>query len=162
MKALIVVDVQYDFCEGGALAVAGGNALAKILGELMPELRKEYDMVVFTQDWHMDPGDHFSDDPDFIDSWPKHCVAGTKGAELHESIGHELGDWVIQKGHYDAGYSGFSNSTMHSALKLMNIDEVHVCGIAREHCVKQTAMDAVELGYKTLILEELTAKIKND
>lgn len=159
MKALIVVDVQYDFCEGGALAVAGGNALAKILGELMPGFRKEYDTVVFTQDWHVDPGAHFSDTPDFIDSWPKHCVAGTKGAELHESIGHKLGDWTIQKGHYDAGYSGFSNSTMHSALKFMNIDEVHVCGIAREHCVKQTAMDAVYKGYSTRILHDLSVGV---
>lgn len=161
MKALIVVDVQKDFCEGGALAVKGGNALAKKLGDQMMKLRISYDVVIFTRDWHIDPGKHFSITPDYVTTWPKHCIAGTDGAEIHPDAGWQLGDWTVDKGLYDEGYSGFSNPVLEDILKLKNVDTVHVCGIARDFCVKATAEDALYRGYTTQILHDLSVGVND-
>lgn len=157
MKALVVVDVQNDFCEGGALAVQGGNRVAEMIGELLrlDPFTSRYDAIIFTQDWHIDPGDHFSSKPDYVDSWPVHCVADTNGAELHPDLGNTLGYWNVRKGQYDAGYSAFSNPVMDDILDDLNIEEVDVCGIARDYCVRQTAYDAVYRGFKTRILHHL-------
>jgi nicotinamidase/pyrazinamidase len=106
-RALIIVDVQNDFCEGGALAVAGGADVAGAISEYVDAHHIEFDHIVATQDWHIDPGAHFSDTPDFKDSWPRHCVAGTRGAELHPDLDTEYIQAYFQKGQFAAAYSGF-------------------------------------------------------
>ncbi|HSO17084.1 MAG TPA: isochorismatase family protein [Arthrobacter sp.] len=106
-RALIIVDVQNDFCEGGSLPVEGGAELAGAISEYVDAHHGQFDHVVATQDWHIDPGAHFSDDPDFIDSWPKHCVAGTRGAELHPDLDTEYIQAYFRKGQFTAAYSGF-------------------------------------------------------
>ncbi len=106
-RALIIVDVQNDFCEGGALPVEGGAALAGEISEYVDAHHGQFDHVLATQDWHIDPGAHFSDDPDFVDSWPRHCVAGTRGAELHPDLDTEYIQAYFRKGQYTAAYSGF-------------------------------------------------------
>ena len=106
-RALIIVDVQNDFCEGGSLPVEGGADLAGAISEYVDAHHGQFDHVVATQDWHVDPGAHFSEDPDFIDSWPKHCVAGTRGAELHPDLDTEYIQAYFRKGQYTAAYSGF-------------------------------------------------------
>jgi nicotinamidase/pyrazinamidase len=109
MRALIVVDVQKDFCEGGSLAVEGGAAVARSLTELLadPARRATYAHVVATKDYHVDPGGHFSDEPDFRDSWPPHCVVGTSGVDFHPAFDPSAVEAVFHKGHYSAAYSGF-------------------------------------------------------
>ncbi|QDG88757.1 isochorismatase family protein [Pseudarthrobacter sp. NIBRBAC000502770] len=106
-RALIIVDVQNDFCEGGSLAVPGGAAVAGAISEYLDAHHTEFDHVVATQDWHIDPGSHFSDTPDYRDSWPRHCVAGTRGADLHPNLDTEYVDAYFRKGQFAAAYSGF-------------------------------------------------------
>lgn len=106
-RALIIVDVQNDFCEGGSLAVSGGADVAGAISEYVDAHHGEFDHIVATQDWHVDPGEHFSDAPDFKDSWPPHCVAGTPGAELHPDLDTEYIQAYFQKGQFSAAYSGF-------------------------------------------------------
>lgn len=106
-RALIIVDVQNDFCEGGSLAVAGGADVAGAISEYVDAHHSEFDHIVATQDWHIDPGTHFSETPDFKDSWPRHCVAGTRGAELHPDLDTEYIQAYFQKGQFTAAYSGF-------------------------------------------------------
>ena len=106
-RALIIVDVQNDFCEGGSLAVPGGAAVAGAISEYLDAHHSEFDHVVATQDWHIDPGSHFSDTPDYKESWPRHCVAGTRGAELHPDLDMEYVDAYFRKGQFAAAYSGF-------------------------------------------------------
>ncbi|MEJ1178342.1 MULTISPECIES: isochorismatase family protein [unclassified Pseudarthrobacter] len=106
-RALIIVDVQNDFCEGGSLAVAGGAEIAAAISDYVDAHHLEFDHIVATQDWHIDPGAHFSEEPDFKDSWPPHCVAGTKGAELHPDLDTEYIQAYFQKGQFAAAYSGF-------------------------------------------------------
>ncbi len=106
-RALIIVDVQNDFCEGGSLAVEGGAALAGDISEYLDARHSQFDHIIATQDWHIDPGTHFSDDPDFVDSWPRHCVAGTRGADLHPDLDTEYIEAYFRKGQYTAAYSGF-------------------------------------------------------
>lgn len=106
-RALIIVDVQNDFCEGGSLPVEGGADLAGAISEYVDAHHGQFDHIVATQDWHIDPGAHFSEDPDFVDSWPKHCVAGTRGAELHPDLDTEYIQAYFRKGQFTAAYSGF-------------------------------------------------------
>ena len=106
-RALIIVDVQNDFCEGGALPVTGGAELAGEISEYVDAHHSQFDHVVATQDWHIDPGAHFSEDPDLVDSWPPHCVAGTRGAELHPDLDPEYIQAYFRKGQFAAAYSGF-------------------------------------------------------
>jgi nicotinamidase/pyrazinamidase len=106
-RALIIVDVQNDFCEGGSLAVAGGADVAAAISEYVDAHHLEFDHIVATQDWHIDPGAHFAENPDFKDSWPPHCVAGTRGAELHPDLDTEYIQAYFQKGQFAAAYSGF-------------------------------------------------------
>ena len=165
MKALIVVDVQNDFCEGGSLAVAGGAAVAGRIAELLAD-DHGYDYVVATRDHHIDPGAHFSDTPDYIDSWPVHCVAGTPGAELHPALSGTRFDAVFDKGEYAAAYSGFEGSSGGEHLADWLVDRrvvaVDVCGIATDHCVRATALDAVKDGFATRVLTDLTAAVNPD
>ena len=110
-RALLVVDVQPTFCEGGALAVTGGNACAERIATYIPTHYNCYDMVVTTQDWHIDPDNHFSNNPDFVDSWPPHGVVGTDEAEIHPAIAKIPVDARVKKGQYAAAYSGFEGTT---------------------------------------------------
>jgi nicotinamidase/pyrazinamidase len=163
MRALIVVDVQRDFCEGGTLAVAGGAALAGAIGAYLAG-SPDYGHVVATQDFHIDPGDHFSDHPDYISSWPPHCRAGTVGAQFHPDLDTSRFEAVFRKGAYDAGYSGFTGHDEHGTplaewLRQREVDEVDVVGIATEHCVRRTAEDAAARGWATRVLVDLTAGV---
>ena len=161
--ALVVVDVQRDFCEGGSLAVAGGLAVAAAVQELLAT-DHGYAAVVATRDHHIDPGAHFSDTPDYVDSWPPHCVAGTPGAELTEPLDHTDFDAVFDKGEHAAAYSGFEGvdaegTGLAAWLRTHGIDRVDVCGIATDYCVNATALDAAREGLSPTVLAELTAAV---
>ncbi|WP_419855412.1 isochorismatase family protein [Candidatus Poriferisodalis sp.] len=163
--ALLVVDVQPTFCEGGALGVEGGNDVAANVADLLAG-DHGYDLVVTTQDWHIDPGDHFSDEPDFVDTWPPHGVAGTTEAELHPALDAVAGriDAGVRKGMHAAAYSGFEGvdgdgRTLNDLLSSAGVHEVDVVGIAFDHCVRATAMDAAANGYVTTVIEGLSASV---
>ena len=163
--ALLVVDVQPTFCEGGALGVEGGNDVAANVADLLAG-NHGYDLVVTTQDWHIDPGDHFSDEPDFVDTWPPHGVAGTTEAELHPALDAVAGriDAGVRKGMHAAAYSGFEGvdgdgRTLNDLLSSAGVHEVDVVGIAFDHCVRATAMDAAANGYATTVIEGLSASV---
>ncbi|WP_405713092.1 MULTISPECIES: isochorismatase family protein [unclassified Streptomyces] len=167
-RALIVVDVQNDFCEGGSLAVAGGADVAAAVTDLIGEAQAGYDHVVATRDHHIDPGSHFSDRPDFEDSWPPHCVAGTEGVGFHPNFAPAVAsgaiDAVFDKGDYAAAYSGFEGIDENGVgladwLRERRISEVDVVGIATDHCVRATALDAVRAGFTTHVLLDLTAGV---
>jgi nicotinamidase/pyrazinamidase len=163
-RALIVVDVQNDFCEGGSLAVPGGERTAAAIGRLLQD--HPYDHVVATQDHHIDPGAHFSDTPDYVDSWPPHCVVGTRGVDLHPALQPRPFQAVFTKGEYDAAYSGFEGSAggigLAQWLRERDVDEVVVCGIATDHCVRATALDAVAAGFATTVLLDLTVGVSTE
>lgn len=163
---LIVVDVQNDFCEGGSLAVAGGASVASRIAQLVRRDRDAYSTVVFTRDWHTDPGDHFADQPDFADSWPAHCVAGTSGARFHPGLGDvvDRDGIVVSKGAHAAAYSGFEGGTDEGiglAALLREADAAHldVCGVATDHCVRATVLDALAHGLSVRVLLDLCAGV---
>jgi nicotinamidase/pyrazinamidase len=164
-RALIVVDVQNDFCEGGSLAVAGGAAVAAgITAHAGQGLEAgQYAHVVGTRDHHVDPGAHFSDSPDFLDSWPRHCVVGTDGVELHPALDRGLLQAVFDKGEHVAAYSGFEGAAdgtgLADWLRAHGVDAVDVVGIATDHCVRATALDAVGAGFATRVLLPLTVGV---
>ncbi|MCY9782334.1 isochorismatase family protein [Nocardiopsis sp. EMB25] len=165
MKALIVVDVQNDFCEGGSLAVTGGAATAAAVTEYVRAHADDYDFVVATRDWHIDPGAHFSDEPDYVRSWPRHCVAETPGADFHPAFDTARVDAVFSKGQYADGYSGFEGTIGDDGTALADwlrghgVDEVDVVGIATDHCVRATALDAAREGLRARVLLGLTAGV---
>ena len=162
-KALVVVDVQNDFCEGGSLALEGGAEVARRISEWAESHAGEYGAVVATRDYHVDPGSHFAESPDFRDSWPAHCVVGTGGEEFHPELRIEA-DAVFSKGRTEAAYSGFEGaaddgSPLGEWLSARGIDEVDVTGIATDYCVRATALDAARLGLRTRVLLDLTAGV---
>jgi nicotinamidase/pyrazinamidase len=162
MKALIIVDVQKDFCEGGSLAVAGGAQLAQAINDHVANTH--YDHIVATKDFHIDPGLHFSDDPDFQTSWPRHCVAGTSGADFHPDLETDSIEAVFTKGEYSAAYSGFEGACkvgipLTDWLRQHGVAEVVVAGIATDYCVLATAIDAARGGFTTTVLEDLIAGV---
>lgn len=170
-RALIVVDVQNDFCEGGSLAVAGGSDVAAAITELIGQAPAGYRHVVATRDHHIDPGDHFSDHPDYVRSWPPHCVAGTEGTGFHPNFAPVVAsgaiDAVFDKGAYSAAYSGFEGADENGVpladwLRARKITEVDVVGIATDHCVRATALDAVREGFSTVVLLDLTAGVSEE
>ncbi|MFP5416632.1 MAG: isochorismatase family protein, partial [Actinomycetes bacterium] len=152
-----------DFCEGGSLAVAGGAATAASIADHLTTHR--YDLVVATRDHHIDPGAHFSTTPDFVHSWPTHCVAGTTGAAFHPNLGTPHFDGVFDKGEFSAAYSGFEGRDQRLGVGLGDflsregVDTVEVCGIATDYCVRATALDAAALGLNTTVLLNLTAAV---
>ena len=165
-RALLVVDVQRDFCEGGSLAVAGGADVAARISALLAG-GHGYDAVLATRDHHVDPGEHFDHEPDFVDSWPAHCVVGSGGEELHDRLTFRDFDAVFDKGEYAAAYSGFEGttsdgSTLAGWLRDHRIQTVDVCGIATDYCVHATALDAVREGFATTVLVDLTAAVDPD
>jgi len=163
-RALIVVDVQVDFCEGGSLAVAGGAATAASIAQYLAG-DPGYDLVVATRAHHIDPGAHFSAEPDYVESWPPHCVAGTPGAGFHPDLGFPAFDGVFDRGEYaaaDSGFDGLDHTrgvTLADFLTQRGVTAVDVCGIATDHCVDATALDAARLGFDTTVLLGLTAAV---
>jgi len=163
MRALIIVDVQNDFCEGGSLAVAGGAAVARAISEHVAS-ESGYGHVVATKDYHIDPGAHFSDHPDYLDSWPPHCVVGTTGADFHPNLTTDHVESVFHKGEHAAAYSGFEGHNdegegLADWLRSRDVTSVDVVGIATDHCVRATALDAVGAGFATTVLLDLTAGV---
>src|ERR1700752_461965 len=162
MKALIITDVQNDFCEGGSLEVIGGARVARAINDHVAATH--YDHVVATKDFHINPGDHFSDNPDYVTSWPRHCVVGTAGAEFHPDLHTGAIEAVFMKGQYSAAYSGFEGACERGIpltdwLHQRGVDEVVVVGIATDYCVLATAQDAARAGFATTVLADLTAGV---
>ena len=163
-RALIIVDVQNDFCEGGSLAVAGGAAVAAGVSQAIEQGGDRWDHVVATKDWHIDPGNHFSDHPNYLDTWPAHCVVGSGGADFHPALHTERVEAVFHKGEHKAAYSGFeghsdAGETLAGWLRERGVTEVDVVGIATDHCVRATALDAKAEGFATTVLLDLTAGV---
>lgn len=186
-KALIIVDVQNDFCEGGSLATERGAEVAALISEYVETRHSDYEAIVATLDWHVNPGDHFSDTPDYKTSWPRHCVAESRGADTHENLDTDYIEAFFRKGAFEAAYSGFEgllapeNSVMTGEreagvavedetpklslddwLQEHEITDVDVVGIATDFCVKATALDAVDAGYETRVLLNLTAPVSEE
>ena len=169
-RALVVADVQNDFCEGGSLGVAGGAEVALRIGELLHHWQdsdpdeRDYSHVVATRDHHVDPGEHFSEQPDFVTTWPAHCVAGTDGAAYHANLDPQPFDAVFDKGDYQAAYSGFEGTdragrTLADWLRAHGVTAIDIVGIATDHCVRATALDAVAAGFDTRVRLDLTAGV---
>jgi len=172
-RALIVVDVQNDFCEGGSLPVEGGAEVAHKIGTLLHHWTNKdpeappYDVVVATRDHHIDPGDHFSKDPDYVHSWPRHCVVGTDGEAFHPNLDPQPFDAVFLKGEHAAAYSGFEGKDHDGTgladwLRRHQVTDVDVCGIATDYCVRATALDAAREGFETTVIEQLCAGVAPD
>ena len=164
VRVLIIVDVQNDFCEGGSLAVAGGAAVARGISSLLASADHGYAHVVATQDYHIDPGSHFSAHPDYARSWPTHCVAGTAGADFHQDLATGQLEAVFRKGAHAAAYSGFegaddAGTPLGDWLRGHGVDRVDVAGIATDYCVRATAADAAAAGLSTRVLLGLTAGV---
>lgn len=162
--AFIAVDVQNDFCEGGSMAVDGGGDVARGISAHLAAHATDYDLVVATRDFHIDPGDHFSDDPDFVDSWPPHCVADTPGASFHPGLDVTRLDHVVSKGEHEAAYSGFegttdAGTTLADLLAEHGITSVVIGGLATDHCVRATALDAVDNDLSTTVDLSLAAGV---
>lgn len=166
VRALIIVDVQNDFCAGGSLPVAGGAAVAPAITAYLAG-EPGYQHVVATQDFHIRPGDHFSDRPDYSSSWPPHCIAGSPGAQLRPDLDTRRIEAVFRKGAYAAAYSGFegvdeNGTPLLDWLRQRGVDEVDVVGIATDQCVRETAEDAARAGLSTRVLVNLTAAVSPD
>ena len=166
MRALLIVDVQNDFCEGGSLAVVGGQTVARAINEYLATPH-DYAHIVATKDFHIDPGEHFSDNPDFAVSWPRHCVVGTAGVEFHPDFDASPVEAVFTKGRYSAAYSGVEGTDddgtpLADWLQERGVDEVDIVGIATDYCVLATATDAARAGFATRVLSDLTAGVAPD
>mgnify|MGYP003576226277 CR=1 FL=1 len=176
-RALIVVDAQRDFCEGGSLAVAGGNEVCIRIADAIRSLgkgpNKLYQYIVGTKDFHI-PADsnsgHISDNPDYVSTWPSHCIQGTEGSQFHPEIADVAWgsfDAVFYKGQGRADYSGFQGKapTLDEDIPLLewldrrNVTHLDIVGIATDHCVKATAMDAIQFGFTVRIPVALTAAV---
>ena len=166
-RALIVVDCQNDFCEGGSLAVVGGAAtVGRIADHLLSKVDDDV-VVVGTADAHVDPGPHFSATPDYVDSWPPHCVAGTHGASTHAGLAPALTriEAWFAKGVREAAYSGFegrstsTDETLDDYLRRRRVGSIDVVGIATDYCVAATVRGALSLGYEVRVLTDLVAAV---
>lgn len=166
--AIFIVDVQNDFIEGGSLGVAGGEQVALNLVEHLNTVT--YDTIITSQDWHKDPGNHWAENPDYIDTWPVHCAADTFGAEIRKELNDTINTLptdrtVIVKGEYEAAYSGFEGripnreTTVAEALHADGIENLFIVGIATDHCVKATVLHALEAGFKVTVLTDFVAGV---
>ncbi|GAA4175279.1 isochorismatase family protein [Gryllotalpicola koreensis] len=166
-RALLIVDVQNDFTEGGSLAVAGGAAVAAGVTQLLAEHGDAYDLVIASRDWHdgdNDNGGHISDHPDYVDTWPSHCISGTPGAEYHPALASDRIDVHIKKGQGKPAYSAFEGADdfgkgISEVLQAHGITELDVVGIATDHCVRASALDAVADGERVRVLTDLIAGV---
>ena len=171
-RALLVVDVQNDFCEGGSLAVPGGLAVAERITDWLSRHRRDYSIVFASRDWHIDPDGHFSAAPDYVDSWPPHCVAETHGAGYAPGLDVELLDMHVVKGQYAAAYSAFEGAEssregeqpesprlLRVLLADAGVTAVDICGLTTDYCVRETALDALRAGLHTRVFIGLTAGV---
>lgn len=169
-RALFIIDVQNDFTEGGALGVDGGAEVAARVTEFLGRHRDDYSLVVASRDWHSGENDnagHFAVgdmDPDFVNSWPPHCVAGTEGAEYHPALDTSLVDVHVRKGQGVPAYSIFEGTddageTMGDLLTARGITDVDVVGIATDYCVRASALDALEHGQHVRVFTDLVAGV---
>lgn len=168
MRALFVIDVQNDFTEGGALGVTGGAAVADGITEYLRANPDAYDLVIASRDWHdgdNDNGGHFAvGAPDFTDTWPRHCVSGTTGAEYHPALDTSLIDVHVKKGQGVPAYSIFEGTTDEGSelidlLDDKGVDVIHVAGIATDYCVLASARDALDAGREVAVLTDLVAGV---
>jgi nicotinamidase/pyrazinamidase len=166
-RALFIIDVQNDFTEGGALGVDGGAAVARRISDYLVAASGDYDVVIASRDWHdgdHDNGGHFHDEPDFVDTWPKHCVAGTTGAEYHPDLAVHAIDLHVRKGQGKPAYSIFEGTlddgrTLPDALDELGVDAIDVVGIATDYCVLASALDARASGREVRVLSDLVAGV---
>jgi len=163
-RAIIVVDPQPDFFEGGALPIPGATRTAERISKYLHARGVDYDVKIVTQDWHHDPGEHWSSDPNYVTTWPVHCVAGTDGADIHSSLVEHPWDLVIRKGRDEGAYSGFegvseNGLSLSDELAKADIRRVTVVGFATDHCVRATALDARGLGLHVEVLLDLCAGV---
>ena len=169
-RALLVVDVQNDFTEGGALGVDGGIEVARGITRMLDADPERYDVVIASRDWHdaeNDNGGHFHPEPDFVDSWPEHCVAGSSGAEYHPDLATRHVDIHVRKGQGIPAYSAFEGTTddggtLHAELDRLGVTDVDVAGIATDYCVLASALDALHSGRRVRILTDLIAGVAAD
>ena len=165
--ALIILDVQNDFCEGGSLEVGGGTEVATAISAYIATHRGEYAHVIATRDFHLDPGDHFSAEPDYVDTWPPHCVIGTPGADFHPNLDLAPIETVFSKGEHTAAYSGFEGTAddgtpLGEWLHKNEIDSIDLAGLTTDHCVRATALDAIRSGLATRVLLGMTAGVAEE
>lgn len=159
-KALIVVDVQNDFCPGGALAVTEGDLVVGPLNRMIEFVHKKGWLIIFSRDWHPEETGHFKKNPGDVSGWPVHCVRNTSGAAFHSSLDHR-GSVVVSKGTQpdEDGYSAFNGASeygnqLEEILTTNQVIEVYVGGLATDYCVKATALDALKRGYETVLLTD--------
>lgn len=161
--ALVIVDVQHDFVEGGALGIDGGKGVAASIARFVEKNQDKFDLVITSRDWHIEPGEHF-------ETWPVHCVADTHGAEILDVIKDAVAPLantrVISKGLYSDGYSAFSGNDLHTQNPMdtilfdNGIDKIVVVGLATDHCVKATALDANKKPWwEVTVLTDLIAGV---
>lgn len=170
MRALVIVDVQYDFCPGGPLGTERGDDVAEAIGAYQLAHADDYAAQVTTQDWHIQPKGHFSEDPDFTDTWPKHCLANTRGAELHRALHPELATEMFRKGEFTPAYSGFegiaSGPVAHPHLgewlRDHGVTDLDVVGIATDFCVRATVLDGLREGFKVRVLQDKVAAVTEE
>jgi nicotinamidase/pyrazinamidase len=166
-RALFIIDVQNDFTEGGALGVDGGAAVAAGISRLLAQHPDRYDVVFASRDWHdgdNDNGGHFHPEPDYVDTWPSHCVSGTDGAEYHPDLTVDAVDVHVKKGQGRPAYSIFEGttddgSTVAHKLEQLGVTEVDLAGIATDYCVRASALDAIAIGRHVRVLEDLVAGV---
>jgi nicotinamidase/pyrazinamidase len=169
-RALLIVDVQNDFCEGGSLPVTGGARVAADVTAYLREARDRYDAVIASRDWHDPAGTnagHFAPAgaaPDFVETWPVHCVAGTRGAEYHDALDRSAIDHHVRKGQGRPAYSAFEGvdpdgMPLPELLHGLGVTDVDVVGIASDYCVLQTARSALDAGLRVTVLEDLCAGV---
>jgi nicotinamidase/pyrazinamidase len=171
-RVLFIIDVQNDFTEGGALGVTGGGAVARGITEYLQRHPGRYDEVIASRDWHdadNDNGGHFAttDAPDFVTTWPVHCVAGTPGSDYHFALKTELITQHIRKGQGVPAYSIFEGLTpegveFSTILEELGVRNIDVAGIATDYCVRASALDAIAAGYRVRVLTDLIAGVSND
>jgi nicotinamidase/pyrazinamidase len=171
-RALFIIDVQNDFVEGGALGVEGGAAVAAGISKLLAEHPDAYDIVVASRDWHDAEGDnggHFAldDEPDFVGTWPVHCVAGTPGAEYHDDLTTQAIDFHVRKGQGRPAYSIYEGiteegGTVHQLLDANGVTDIDIAGLATDYCVRASALDAIEHGRHVRLITDLVAGVSAD
>jgi nicotinamidase/pyrazinamidase len=169
-RALLIVDVQNDFTEGGALAVSGGDAVASAVTAYLQAHASDYDVIIASRDWHSADGDnggHFADAPDFVDSWPVHCVEGTPGADYDPLLVTDAVTHHVRKGQGVPAYSMFEGTTdagetVGAVLTASGVIDADVVGIATDHCVRATALDAVAHGVRVRVLTDLIAGVASE
>ena len=164
-RALVIVDVQNDFCPGGSLGTKRGDVVAERIASFLTSNATDYAHIVATQDWHIDPGTHFSDNPDFVDTWPVHCVADSDGAALRAPIADFAFDEYFRKGEYEAAYSGFEGASKSEKalladwLREHDVKALDVVGIATDHCVRATVLDALKEDFDVRVLRDMCSPV---